>query len=187
MSVKAANGGGTSTAVTSAATATVVNPPTLAGGACGGWASKTFADGCAFAPTVNNYTIQHSRTFSPVHSPARAGRLGETWAATRAAKTQTVIRRGRWRPSTIRSALVARRRIAGLAILAVRRIQPFPRITPTAILAVASRPVTIRSYATARLRRRSTSARLTFPGRVTPTASAWGSPWYWFDRALRRS
>ena len=75
VSVKAANGGGTSTAVTSAATATVVNPPTLAGGACGGWASKTFADGCAFAPTVNNYTIQHSDFFTG----SFARQSGQTW------------------------------------------------------------------------------------------------------------
>jgi hypothetical protein len=38
-------------------------PPSPAG-ACGGWASKTFNDGCAGAPPTSAYTIQHPDFFS---------------------------------------------------------------------------------------------------------------------------
>ena len=77
VSVKAANGGGTSTAVTSAATATVVNPPTLAGGACGGWASKTFADGCAFAPTAKQLHYSALGLFHRLFRPPERADLGQ--------------------------------------------------------------------------------------------------------------
>jgi hypothetical protein len=38
--------------------------PSSPTGACGGWASKTFNDGCAGAPPASAYTIQHPDFFS---------------------------------------------------------------------------------------------------------------------------
>jgi hypothetical protein len=46
-------------------------------GACGGWASSTFADGCAGAPPASAYTIQHPDFFS-----GYARQSGQTYVST---------------------------------------------------------------------------------------------------------
>ncbi len=62
-------------------TSTVSQP--LAPGACGGWASKTFDDGCAGAPPASAYTVQHPDFFS-----GYARQSGQSYVTTGGCKGQ---------------------------------------------------------------------------------------------------
>lgn len=60
--VTAVNGAGSVTVNTAPTSAVAAFPYTS--GACNGWASSTFYDGCAHAPPSGPYTVQHANFFS---------------------------------------------------------------------------------------------------------------------------
>ena len=120
----------------SSQTSSASSPP--APGACGGWASKTFDDGCAGAPPASAYTVQHPDFFS-----GYARQSGQSYVTTGGCKgSQTVIRSGRSPGSTIQSAF--RRWEPDLQAQAARPTRPMrqARIMVTATPANARGPGT---------------------------------------------